>query len=474
MRLHLPGLLGLLQAGRAIAQLGENEQAEGEYPGLEVISRDVAIVGGGASGTYAAIKLRDMNYTVSLIERGDRLGGHTETYIDPDTGTPVDYGVQIFHNSDITRRFFDRFGVPLTSLNTSGAEVLYFDFSTGKRVNYTTPDATAAFQAYLGQLDKYPYLQEGFDLPDPVPTDLLLPFGEFIRKYELDDLAREASRYGQGIGHFLELPTIYVLKFETMRDARSGFLTTARHNNSEIYSLALSELGSDVHLQSSVLSASYQNSSSSAPGGHPVRLVTQTPSGTKVILAKKLLIAIPPTPENLRPFSLDSRQQTLFSRFRNSYYFTGILKNTGIDQYASIQNVDPTRPYAIADIPGAYYFVSTRVPGMVRVTYAAPARTSVQEAQAGVVDTLQRLRGAGDLQFSTAADAQLGFLAFADHSPYELVVSADEIENGFYRELYALQGHRDTWWTGAAWHTHDTSPLWQFTEGVVGRLVEGL
>lgn len=39
----------------------------------EVINRDVVIVGGGASGAHAAVKLRDMGKTIVLVEKGETL-----------------------------------------------------------------------------------------------------------------------------------------------------------------------------------------------------------------------------------------------------------------------------------------------------------------------------------------------------------------------------------------------------------------
>lgn len=55
-----------------------------------IITRDVCVLGGGASGTYAAIRLRELGQSVALVEKQDHLGGHTRTYHDPDTGTTID------------------------------------------------------------------------------------------------------------------------------------------------------------------------------------------------------------------------------------------------------------------------------------------------------------------------------------------------------------------------------------------------
>ena len=44
-----------------------------------VLERDVCIIGGGASGTYAAVRLQQMGMSVALIEQKPRLGGMTLT-----------------------------------------------------------------------------------------------------------------------------------------------------------------------------------------------------------------------------------------------------------------------------------------------------------------------------------------------------------------------------------------------------------
>lgn len=46
---------------------------ETKFKPEDIIVRDVAIVGGGASGTYAAVRLKDQGKTIALIERDDHL-----------------------------------------------------------------------------------------------------------------------------------------------------------------------------------------------------------------------------------------------------------------------------------------------------------------------------------------------------------------------------------------------------------------
>lgn len=60
-----------------------------EFDPSQIITRDVCVIGGGSAGTYAAIRLRLMNQSVAVVEKSGRLGGHTETYRDPETNTPL-------------------------------------------------------------------------------------------------------------------------------------------------------------------------------------------------------------------------------------------------------------------------------------------------------------------------------------------------------------------------------------------------
>jgi len=90
------------------------------YSPIKVISRDFSIIGGGSSGTYSAIRLGDLGNSSIVIEQIGRLGGNTQTYIDPITGDPIDYGVQVFHMFDEVFNYFARLNVSLTNTTESG------------------------------------------------------------------------------------------------------------------------------------------------------------------------------------------------------------------------------------------------------------------------------------------------------------------------------------------------------------------
>jgi monoamine oxidase len=79
---------------------------------VEVINTEVAIVGGGASGTYAAVRLReDFNTSIVVIEPRDHLGGHVSTYTVPETNTTLEYGVQSYVRNQAAIDFLARFKI---------------------------------------------------------------------------------------------------------------------------------------------------------------------------------------------------------------------------------------------------------------------------------------------------------------------------------------------------------------------------
>lgn len=447
----------------------DNDYSDNDWNPDDIIFRDVCIIGGGASGTYAALRLGDLNQSVIIVERKDRLGGHTETYTDPVTNATIDIGVSIFHNLDIVKNLFSRFDIPLitVSVNTPGIVTEFVDFSTGELVTgYSPADPTTALGTYAAQLARYPYLEAGFDLPDPVPTDLLLPFGDFISKYSISAAVSLIFEIAQGLGDFLTIPTIYVMKnvgLGVIQGVETGFLTTAQQDNSELYEKAQTALSTaDALLLSSHIVATDRGDTCDGYA----KIIVSTPSGRKLIKAKKILVSIPPTLKNFAHFDLDDTERSLFEQFCATGYYTGLLRNTGIPDNVSIQNTGASTLYNLPSLPGIYAIEATGVPGLHLVFYGSPTPLSNEQVKDDIIASVNRLMAAGTIPTNTPE-----FAVFSSHSPFEFTVPSSDIGAGFYRKLTALQGYRQVFYTGAAFHTHDSSLLWEFDEVLLPSLV---
>ena len=446
---------------------------QADYIPANIITRDVLVIGGGSSGTYSAIKLRDLGKSVAVVEAKAVLGGHTETWTDPVTQAKVDIGVIVFHDDDLVRKYFGRYQIPLTKIDFGPTVTKYYNFRTGKNVpGYPSPDPN--FATYAALLAKYPYLEAGFDLPDPVPEELLLSFGDFAKKYNLGGFVNFAAGFAQGLGDILKLPSIYVLKnisLSVLQNLQAGFLTTARHNNHELYDKALAELGQDALLNSSVVAIDRNHS------GQYARILVQTPTGKKLILAKNILITIPPLLQTLKHFDLNDEERSLFAKFRYASYYAGVLRNNVIPPNLSLHAIDPGQPYDIPGLPRIYSFDPTGYPGLTNFKYISNKPLALEQVKANIVNNAKLLTEstAGNLNStsSNSTSAKLEVAVISAHSPFELRVDADAIRSGYYKKLYALQGKGRFWYTGAAFHTHDSSSLWQFSEKVVARIATG-
>ncbi|KAF2136669.1 uncharacterized protein K452DRAFT_353837 [Aplosporella prunicola CBS 121167] len=420
------------------------------------VTRDVAIIGGGASGTYAAWRLRELNYSVAIIEKKARLGGHTETYITPQ-GVPIDYGVMVYHNWPLVERFFEHFGIPLTEFSYAADQGTSIDLRTGEvDKNYTQPDPSLALQAYGAQLAKYPYLREGFNLPDPVPEDLLIPFGAFVEKYRLDDAVWLIAQYSQGFGDILAVPTLYVAKYFGLEllDALQEEATIAR------------------------FTAAGKKSFKAMYGTSLRFLIVRGPKNTTHLRAKQLLITAPPSYNAVvEPLCPSARERALFSRFRSNTYWAGVMHASGLPS-TSVRNAAPEQPFHLPRLPSVYGWSPAQgAPGYFSFTYGGPQGQCLSDeaVKADVLATVERTLKAGSLEGGAENGTEaVSLVAFSNHSPYEFMVGVEDVRAGFYRDLKALQGHWDTWWTGAAFEAHDSSLVWRFTEGLLGNITERL
>lgn len=462
------GILPLITAGAAALGPSSHYGA--------VVERDVVVIGGGSSGTYAAIRLQQEGQTVVVLEKEDHLGGHTVTYTDPDTGLPFNLGVIIYHDSPIVRNYFGNLGVALQKGGPGGgSEQGFYDFSTGRSVEEykpVLPDAlAAATQKYVSILvEKYPYLSLGYDLPDPVPEELLAPYSEFIETNGLGDIVQLVNSIAGCNGNLLERPTLYGLKVFSpllVQAVAAGFINAASGDNRDLYRAAEKRFEAD---QSVIVKSQIKKVKRSADG---VQVWIKTPEGKVLVKAKKLVLAIPPTLENLQRIGLDLtlKEKRLFKKFKGFLYGSTVFTHPGIDPSKAFTNVGEDTPYNLLKLPGSFS-IGTLAAGNI-TTNKISAYFGGLDPKLPDDDIKRLVKGELDnlAREGNIPEGETDFVYFGNHSPYHLHVSPNDVRRGFYKELYALEGQKNTFWTGAAFVDNDSTLIWTWTESYLLQLI---
>jgi hypothetical protein len=430
------------------------------------IERDVCVIGGGSAGTYAAVRLRNLGKSVVVLEKQGRLGGHAQT--DFVSGVPINIGVQIFEGQNpLVASYCSQLNVPLVPAPLGGAPpAANADFRTGAPVAIPPQNPVAfgtAIGTYLQILEtQFPYLDSGFNLPNPVPPDLLLPFGEFVTKYGLDPLVPTAFQFAEGAGDLFANPALYILKLFSL-SVVAGIVTDSfvavPTGTASLYDAAAAFLGSDAVVNAHVVAAVR------APGG--VEVLAETPNGPVLVQAQKLVVAFPPTLLNLAVLIPDALELSLFSRFRSAYYASSLLQLSGLPPGVAVNNAAADTRDNLPPLPGMYGLQTTGVPNQYVGTFGNTTWLPDDVVKADITASMGRLVASGSFPGLTFG----GIEDFTSHAPFHMRVSASDVAAGFYTRLNALQGHNRTFYTGAAFQTNDSSLIWRFTEGLLPQIL---
>ncbi|KAH8841233.1 hypothetical protein MCOR27_004595 [Pyricularia oryzae] len=474
-------------AANAAGSVDSDADAGGPNSTSNVLTRDVTIIGGGVTGSYAATWLHDRGYSFAVVEKQSNLGGHTQTYTDPASGVAIEYGNVFFQDTPRMRDYMQRYNISFSQIppiNDPSHAIKYYDFKSGQEVGFEPPPG----QAVQDGLDRwaklvetnFSYLDRGYYLPDQVPDELMISFADFVNMHSLGDIVNTAFQIGQGYGDFMRVPTLYAAKILSpalvRQSKQKSMLITP--DNGLLYRRSEAEFSQSgsLFLSSTV---SRLDRSLDQDGYMSVWVETAVGGGDATarratkIRTRKLLVTIPP-PSALEPgFGPSAAEQSLFSRFSCNHYWAGVVRGAQLPRL-EMQNCDRSNQAAVPTMPGIYVFEATPAPDLHTFWYGAQAAVEKQTqtpagVRAEVLATIQRLRGAAG---SPAATGQGGveFVAVADYSPFACMVDGAAIGQGFYRRLYALQGVGNVWWTGAAWHTHDASLLLEFTSDVLANM----
>ena len=406
-----------------------------------------------------------------------------DTYIDPKTGTAYDFGVQSFLGVGNAADFFERFDIELAPFARANATTEYIDFNSGSPVNYKTPTMDAqmtAMEKFLNVVEPWTeYLQPGYwNFPQPaeIPEDFLIPFGDFVTKYGLEDaIPIIYTSTGKGMGNMTRQTTMFELQaFGTyMAQAmlgKTGSYHISSGGNQELYNAIARDLGDDVLYSNTVIDTHRTDS------GVFLTVKNHATGKVTLIIARQLLVAIEPTDENTATIDLSQHEQTTLSKFSYTREYTGILNNAALEAGKSYFNMPsasaPNNHLVLPDFPFTNTISYIGGDNLFEVVIVGDDTLDEAGARALVQENFNAMFQSG--QLADSGIQELDWVDFSVHGPMHARVSVDDVKDGFFQQLYKMQGERSTWWTGGAFACNFQTTLWQFDETLIPRILERL
>ena len=451
--------------------------------------RDVCILGASASGLSSAVFLKDKGYDPLVIEIQPQIGGHTNTFyftapspLDPNW---IDIGVQVYVNttflnesglgvwnlssSNFANRFTGgrAFPVDFTKSGPLYAADLKHNISYGLQNTAATPEFLLAFETLYYIVLQYPWLNTG-DYPDPIPSELLVPFSEFIvanNLQPLNDVIFRELIFGGGMGSYQYLQTIYALQY--LSPASLSFITTPNvtfsiiGGNILIYEGIVNYLGAENVLLNTETTLALR-----PPTGSdlPIVLFLKQGYNYQIQQCQKLIVAFPPILEDIDFLVPTFEEFELFRYAVPRYYFTaevsveGGILNAGA---YSLINVDLTQPFNNTILPSLLGIQRGLPYGPAASGISSDYPISDTEAQALLTAQLQLVPN------SLATTKAL--LNFKSHSRFQPHFTNEALLQSPtpYTRLDALQGQRNTYYLSVLRRFAVSTQMWEQSYNLV-------
>jgi hypothetical protein len=137
--------------------------------------------------------------------------------------------------------------------------------------------------------------------------------------------------------------------------------------------------------------------------------------------------------QTVAPFGLDNQESSIFSQWTYTNYFVMLVNNTGLPSGFHFSNANASSStYNVPSLPAPYQITSTKIPDLYYVWYGSPYNLTQAQVEADTAAVIKRLR---TIVNATSTSAEPNFVRFNSHTPFKLVVNAENIVGGFYNRL---------------------------------------
>lgn len=302
-----------------------------------------------------------------------------------------------------------------------------------------------------------------------------MEFGDFVKKYGIQAALPSIWPTGLGMGAMVNQMTLPVMQAFGAQMARlflglQGAYVPASGRNQDLYDAVATYLGNRVYLNTRAVD------SKRTDDGVVVTVRNEIDGKETIFHAKKLLIAIQPVGNKLAAFDLDANEKALFSKMQYTREYTGIVSSSSIPPNTTTNNL----PYSensnsFLTWPDfnftAYFQALDYDKDLFEVLMVGDERLGPEEATAMAEKDFLNLVHSSVFWESSSNEPKLEWLDFSDHGPMHDRVRRKDLEAGFVQNLYALQGQRSTWYTGAAWASNYQTILWEYNEILLPKIL---
>lgn len=316
-----------------------------------------------------------------------------------------------------------------------------------------------------------------FPAPEDIPEDLLMLFGDFVKKYDIEAVVPLLFPVtGLGVGDVTKQLTMTVMQafggpmVRSFLGEQASFVP-ASGRNQDIYDTIGKRLGDDVLYSSTVVETERSDEG--------VTVTVQSKAGeTTVIHARRLLLAIEPTAANLEPFDLDDQEIDVFSKFDYTSLYAAIVTHPSLPVGVSLTNLPsaaaPNNYLTLPDVnfTGSFEWWAEEDKDLFRVLVVGDRNLGSCAAQSLMQRDFDTLVKGGVVP--AANSTALEWRGFSTHGAMHMHASAEDLRAGFIQDLYALQGLRSTWWTGGAWVAQFQTHLWWYNDILLPMMLEGM